>query len=115
MCLHRPIARVQGSYSGLPAPGGTSIDYRRLVVPHVDGDGTARADSVDVLDHHGDRLVLDGVTLQEKDVLAGLLDKGTQVSATGWLVNGHRIVDYGYTNRSGSTYWRFDLNAACGK
>ncbi len=138
-CIHHPIARVEGSYVGLAAPGGTSIDSPTSttpttstvptvgllqvdaglppsrVVPHVDGDGTARADSVDVLDQRSDRLLLDGLTLLQKDLLAGLADPGTHGGATGWLVNGHHIVDYGYSNRSGSTYWRFDLDARCGK
>jgi hypothetical protein len=84
------------------------------VVPHVDGDGTARADRIDVRDRRSDRLVLDGVTLDEKDLMAGHVTGG-YAGARGWLVNGHHIVDYGMDNRSGATIWRFDLDGPCGK
>jgi hypothetical protein len=43
--------------------------------------------------------------------LESLIQNGGRVD--GWLVDGHPIVQVGYGTRSGSTQWRFDLDAPC--
>lgn len=115
---HRPSTVVR-PFRTLAAPprGLVQIDAGAppsFVVPHLDGDGTAHFGSLDVLDRRSDRLVLDGLTSEEKDLLAGLLG-GNYGSATGWLVNGHHLVDFSYSDRDGGIYWRFDLDAPCGR
>lgn len=65
--------------------------------------------SVDVLDQRGDLLVLDG---SATDLSTALTNRAV---ATGWLVHGHHIVEYGYSTRDGGTAWRCDLAAPCNR
>lgn len=103
----RPFRILSASYAGLlqidPADAPPSF-----VVPEVSDDVTASFDRVDVLDRRSDRLVLDGITQADRDLFA----QGYG-AASGALVGGHYIVDFGYSTRSGATTWRFDLDAPC--
>ena len=99
--LVRPFRTLSASYAGL-----VQIDSEGAPPSFVVPDSTY--ETVEVLDRRSDRLVLDGITFHQREQLARAY--GT---ATGWLVHGRRIVDYGYSTRSGGTTWRFDLDAAC--
>ena len=64
--------------------------------------------TLDVLDRRADRLLFNAGPV-------GLLDAlDSHALATGWLVNGHHVVEYDYETRSGETAWRWDLDAPCG-
>ena len=95
-----PLQTLTSMYAGL-----VQVDPKAppsFVVPAATGA------SLRVLDRRSDRLLLDG---SANDLsIAITLGAG----ASGWLVGGHHIVEYGYSTRSGSTAWRWDLDAACG-
>ena len=61
-------------------------------------------DSVLVVDGRADRLT----------VLAGTHGVDWRITAAkGWLIDAHHIVQLSYSNRSGLTLWRWDLDAPC--
>jgi hypothetical protein len=69
-----------------------------FVVPEPGGS------SFRVLDKRSDRLLLG----------SGTSNIGDGSVATGWLVDGHHIVEVGGQHRSGYTATRWDLDGACG-
>ncbi len=102
---------ASGPLDALPPP------LRTLVAPYV---GLLRVDvagppvlvvpvgSALVLDGRRDRLDFGA----DAPALAGAVAQGGH--ATGWLVDGHRLVEFAFTTRSGTTAWRFDLDGTCG-
>lgn len=112
-------------YSGrqvmaVPAGGTLPTPIRTLTADYV---GLLRIDSastpsfvipdesivsLEVLDDRSDRLLFD---VGSND-LQPALQYGPQV--TGWLVNGHHIVQLSYSTRTFGTTWRWDLDTPCG-
>jgi len=105
-------------FETLPSPyvGILELDPRRppsFVVPYQ---GSAKqtvreqlaSAALRVLDSRGDRLLFNTGPVGLSDALAN------HALATGWLVNGHHIVEYGYDTRAGDTAWRWDLDSPCG-
>jgi hypothetical protein len=95
-----PLRRLASPYVGL-----LQVDPNAppsFVVPDE------KTRSVQALDHRSDQLLLDGNASDLPNA------ENAGAGATGWLVNGHHIVEYRYSTRSGATQWRWDLDAACG-
>jgi hypothetical protein len=98
--LPAPFRVLPAMYLGL-----LNVDKSRppsLVVP--DPETTSLA----VLDGKSDRLFLDSPRAD----LTAAIRVGARVS--GWLVDGHHIVELQASTRSGDTQWRWDLDAPCG-
>jgi hypothetical protein len=97
--LPAPFRTLRSPYVGLLQldPSGPPT----IVLP----DETAR--SLRLLDRP-DRLLLKIGAADFNDALTG----GTR--AVGSIVNGHHIVEFANTSRSGTTAWRWDLDAPCG-
>jgi hypothetical protein len=93
--LPTPFRTLSAPYVGLLqlAPKTPPV----FVVPARSGS------SLRVLDKRSDRLLLGGVATV-----------GNESRATGWLVNGHHIVELSSSTRGGETAWRWDLDGACG-
>jgi len=64
--------------------------------------------TLEVLDYRVDRLLFNAGPVGLSDALTN------HALATGWLVNGHHIVEYGYETRAGDSAWRWDLDTPCG-
>jgi hypothetical protein len=74
----------------------------------VETDEQATGGPAIVFDDRTDRLIDDpavGITM------TGTIFNGA--TATGWLVDSHRIVQLHYSNRSGAFVWRWDLDGPC--
>ncbi|MGO9875855.1 MAG: hypothetical protein ACLPVY_18920 [Acidimicrobiia bacterium] len=104
--LPAPILTIPSRYVPLLA-GGNLLNIDPNAPPSFLAVDT-KTNSVRVFDAHSDQLVLrspskDGVPV----AVAG--------DATGLLVNGHHIVDYEATSGRDLFFWRWDLDAPCGK
>lgn len=107
LMLHRsaslpaPIRKLPAQYLGLLQLASASAPV--FVVPQLPVNPVGE---VEVLDARNDRLDIGGFPLSQA------LSSGARV--TGWLVNGHHIVELGSSGRNGGQVWRFDLDQACG-
>ncbi len=99
--LPAPIRKLPAQYLGLLQLASASAPV--FVVPQLPVNPVGE---LEVLDARNDRLDIGGFPLSQA------LSSGARV--TGWLVNGHHIVELSSSGRDGGQVWRFDLDRACG-
>lgn len=104
--LPAPIFTIPFRYVPLVYPGNL-LDIDPNAPPSFVAFDT-KTTSVRVFDAHSDELLL---TYPRSNPAPAQVPG----EATGWLVNGHHIVQYEIVNEEAFWQWRWDLDAPCGK